>query len=535
MKYYYDVIVVGSGMGGLTTACYTAKEGHRVLLLEKQKQPGGLFGSFTSGEYVFDHGARAVENSGIMFPMFKQLGLNLDFVKSPVHIRTQDHMVPITSDIELDDYEAFLGKLFPEEKPAIKAICNDIISISKQMRVLYGIDNPLFVENAFTDMKYLSKVLLPWFFKFIFTIPRTQRFFTPVIQHLEKFTNNRQLIDFISQHFFEETPAIFAMSYFSLYTDYNYPKGGTGKVVEEMVRYFKDHHGTLQLDEEVLHVDSDQKTVLTKQGHTYAYKKLVWAGSTTRLHQLTTTTDAKTMTKQKTALALTSKGKGADSVMTMFMKVKDPGRKLAKQAGMHTFYTPYLDGLSGHPLSLIKPNNTFVTSKKKIMDWVKEWYRRNTFEISVPVLRDETLAPSDESGFIVSILLDYSLTKYIADQGWYTELIDLTKQSFVDILDETWLNGLKKATYEMLPASPLTMEKFASVHQGSLSGWSFANRPMLSEYYFTRVNKSVITPYQDIYQAGQWAFAPAGLPTCALTGKLASDRIVKELKTKKKK
>jgi phytoene dehydrogenase-like protein len=533
MNYTYDVVVVGSGMGGLTTACYTAKEGHRVVILEKQKQPGGLFGSFTSGEYVFDHGARAVENSGIMFPMFKQLGLNLDFVKSPVHIRTQDHWVPITSDVELDDYEAFLGKLFPNDKEAIHNICLDVISISKQMRVLYGIDNPLFVENAFTDMKYLSKVLLPWFFKFIFTIPRTQRFFTPVIQHLQKFTQNQQLVDFISQHFFEETPAIFAMSYFSLYTDYNYPKGGTGKVVEEMVRYLKDHHGTLKLDQEVIHIDCDQKTVLTKHGDTYHYKKLVWAGSATRLHQLTTTTNEKTLTKQKTALALTSKGKGADSVMTLFMKIKDPGRKLAQQAGMHTFYTPYLDGLSGHPLSLIKDGSTFVKSKKKVMDWVKEWYRRNTFEISVPVLRDGSLAPKDESGFIVSILLDYSLTKYIADQGWYADLIELTKQSFVDILDETWLKGLKKNTYEMLPASPLTMEKFAAVYQGSLSGWSFANRPMLSEYYFTRVNKSVITPYKDIYQAGQWAFAPAGLPTCALTGKLASDRIVKELKTKK--
>jgi phytoene dehydrogenase-like protein len=169
------------------------------------------------------------------------------------------------------------------------------------------------------------------------------------------------------------------------------------------------------------------------------------------------------------------------------------------------------------------------------MDWVIEWYRRNTFEISVPVLRDETLAPKDESGFFVSILLDYSLTKYIADKGWYADLIELTKQSFVDILDETWLKGLKKATYEMLPVSPLTIEKFASVHQGSLSGWSFANRPMVSEYYFTRVNKSVITPYQDIYQAGQWVFAAAGLPTRALKGKLASDRIVKELRTKKKK
>jgi len=534
MEKHYDVIVVGSGMGGLTTAAYTARSGLKVLLLEKQAQPGGLFGSFQSGDYVFDHGARAVENSGIMFPMFKQLGLDLKFVKSPVHIRTKEHMVPITSDVELEPYANFLLSLFPEEKVAIANICKDIVSISKQMRVLYGIDNPLFVEDAFTNMTYLSKTLFPWFLKFIVTIPRTQRYFKPVIEHLKKFTKNQQLIDFISQHFFEETPAIFAMSYFSLYTDYNYPIGGTGKVVEAFINFFKQHQGECLLNQTVTKIDIDNKIVYSESGQSFRYKKVVWAGSTTLLHKVIETQDTKNKNKQKQALALTGKGKGADSVMSVFMKVKDPQRKLAKQAGMHTFYTPYLDGLSGHPITLIKDaHGQFIQDKDKVFTWLKEYYRRNTYEISVPVLRDSTLAPNDESGLIVSVLLDYRLTKFIADQGWYDDLKHVSNQYFVDILDETWLHGLKANTYQMIQASPLTMEKFAAVYEGSLSGWSFANRPMLSEFLFTRVAKSVLTPYKDVYQAGQWAFAPAGLPTAALTGKLASDRIIKELKKKK--
>ena len=466
--------------------------------------------------------------------MFKQLGLDLKFIKSPVHIRTMDHMVPITSDVELEPYATFLLSLFPEEKLAIDKICKDIVSISKQMRVLYGIDNPLFVEGAFTNMDYLSKTLFPWFLKFIVTIPRTQRYFNPVIQHLRKFTQNQKLIDFISQHFFEETPAIFAMSYFSLYTDYNYPIGGTGKVVEAFVDFFKRHQGEFLLNQTVTKIDIDQKLVQTEQGQTFTYKKLVWAGSTTLLHKVIDTKDAKYKKKQTQALALTSLGKGADSVMSVFMKVKDPQRKLATKAGMHTFYTPYLDGLSGHPLSLIKDTQgQFIHDKDKVFTWLKEYYRRNTYEISVPVLRDPSLAPTDESGLIVSVLLDYRLTKFIADQGWYEDLKTLSNEYFVDILDATWLHGLKANTYQMIQASPLTMEKFAAVYEVSLSGWSFANRPMLSEFLFTRVAKSVLTPYTDVYQAGQWAFAPAGLPTAALTGKLASDRIIKELKKKK--
>jgi phytoene dehydrogenase-like protein len=246
------------------------------------------------------------------------------------------------------------------------------------------------------------------------------------------------------------------------------------------------------------------------------------------MHRVVKTTKKSLIQKNKKYLSLTKVGKGADSVMTVFMKTKDPQRTLAKQAGMHTFFTPYLDGLSGHAINLIKDaNGQFFNDKVKIFNWVKEWYRRNTYEISVPVLRDTTLAPTDESGFIVSVLLDYQLTKFIADQGWYEDLKQLSNTYFVDILDQTWLKGLKKATYETMHASPLTMEKFAAVHQGSLSGWSFTNKPMLSEFFFTRVAKSILTPYPKVFQAGQWAFAPAGLPTCALTGKLAADKVLK--------
>jgi phytoene dehydrogenase-like protein len=527
MEKNYDVIVVGSGMGGLTTAAYTTRAAKRVLLLEKSSQPGGLFGSFRSGDYVFDHGARAVENSGIMFPMFRQLGLDLEFVKSPVHIRSGKYEVPITSDIELDPYAEFLTKLFPEEKQSIRLICDDIIRISKQMRVLYGIENPLFIDDAFTNMTYLTKTLLPWAFKFIRTIPKTQRYFTPIVQHLKKFTQNEALIDFISQHFFEETPAIFAMSYFSLYTDYNYPKGGTGEVVKRFIRFIVEHGGEVQYNAEVTQLDLDLQSVTTKAGQIFHYKTLVWAGSPPAMHRVVKTTNKKLLKKNKKFLSLTKVGKGADSVMTVFMKVKDPNRTLAKQAGMHTFFTPYLDGLSGHPIHLIQHDGSFIQDKAKIFDWIKEWYRRNTYEISVPVLRDTTLAPTNESGFIVSVLLDYQLTKFIADQGWYEDLKQLSNTYFVDILDQTWLSGLKSATYETMHASPLTMEKFAAVHQGSLSGWSFTNKPMLSEFLFTRVAKSIRTPYPNVFQAGQWAFAPAGLPTCALTGKLAADKVIK--------
>jgi len=42
-----------------------------------------------------------------------------------------------------------------------------------------------------------------------------------------------------------------------------------------------------------------------------------------------------------------------------------------------------------------------------------------------------------------------------------------------------------------------------------------------------RVARSVLTPMPGVFQAGQWAYSPGGVPMAFLTGKLAAERAVK--------
>src|ERR1700720_1188604 len=53
----YEVIVVGAGIGGLTTAALLAARGVNVCLLEKQSQPGGCVTAFEKFGYTFESGA----------------------------------------------------------------------------------------------------------------------------------------------------------------------------------------------------------------------------------------------------------------------------------------------------------------------------------------------------------------------------------------------------------------------------------------------------------------------------------------------
>ncbi len=50
----YDIIVIGAGCGGLTAAACAAKEGKKVLLLERHNSPGGFLSSFVRGRFEFD-------------------------------------------------------------------------------------------------------------------------------------------------------------------------------------------------------------------------------------------------------------------------------------------------------------------------------------------------------------------------------------------------------------------------------------------------------------------------------------------------
>ncbi len=150
-------------------------------------------------------------------------------------------------------------------------------------------------------------------------------------------------------------------------------------------------------------------------------------------------------------------------------------------------------------------------------------------------MRDETLAPSGKTGLIVSTLIDYTLVNNISEAGWYDEFKEFCIDKIIHILNTTIFKKLKENIEFSICSTPITFEKYTGNFQGSITGWAFNKEEMPSQTRFKQIGNSVLTPIENIYQAGQWTFSPSGLPISILTGKLAADKVNKYLKNSDKK
>lgn len=526
----YHTIVVGGGMAGLTAAAYLAKEGRNVLLIEKNRECGGLVNTFTHNGFRFEAGVRALLNAGIIFPMLRELDITLDVVKSKVSVGLEQDILHIENAGSLSAYRDQLTATFPGSEAEIDRVMKIIRRIMKDMDVLYGIENPNF-KDLLHDREYLFKHLLPWLPKFLFTIGRINRMNRPVEPYLEKIITNRSLLDIITQHFFKNTPAFFALSYFSLYLDYLYPVGGVGMLANAVEKRLPELGGEIRRETVVTRVMAHDRVVVDQNEDTYGYDQLIWAADLKTLYRITKTEglSAKTMKKFGKMKQRFMEKRGGDSVFTLYLEVDEPPEKFQAIANGHFFYTPSKQGLGETHWSELNTllEQGLAPDRSRMLTWLDKFLSLNTFEISIPALRDPGMAPEGKTGLIVSVLAEYDLFKAIAEAGWYDEFITETEDRIIRILSGSVFPMLKTKVMDRFSFSPLSIENRVGTSGGAITGWSFQD-PVPVTHKIQQSKKAVKTPIPSVLQAGQWTYSPAGVPMSVLTGKLAARRILKK-------
>ena len=73
-----SAVIIGAGIGGITTSIYLAKNGYKVSIYEKNSVPGGRCGRLIHEGHRFDLGATMLLMPGVYREVFESLGLNFD-------------------------------------------------------------------------------------------------------------------------------------------------------------------------------------------------------------------------------------------------------------------------------------------------------------------------------------------------------------------------------------------------------------------------------------------------------------------------
>lgn len=259
----YDVIVIGSGLGGLTTAALLAKASKkRVLVLERHYEPGGLTHEFKRGHYSWDVGLHYVGN------LRKRL---LDFIGWKLFAfitngKLKWNKMP-------DVFDKFV---FPEDNIEIKG---GVRKYRKELQKKFP-DNKREINRYIKDIHKVRIWVLCHFYKKFLHFPFTLPFFLlekfnkkkalmTTKEYLDKYITNDKLKVVLSARWGnyglapeESAFAVHSVIEHHYYMGAMFPEGGAEKIATYMEEVIEQSGGNILTNREAVSLIMEDKKVV---------------------------------------------------------------------------------------------------------------------------------------------------------------------------------------------------------------------------------------------------------------------------------
>jgi len=506
----WDVIVIGSGIGGLVTASQLAAKGAKTLVLERYLIPGGSGGSFRREGYTFDVGASMIFGFGerghtnLLTRALADVGQHCDTVPDPAQL---EYHLPGGLNVAVDrDYEAFVARLsalFPHEAKGIRAFydtCWQVFNCLDAMPLL-SLEDPAYLAKVFFRAPLACLGLARWL---PFNVGDVAR----------KHIRDEQLLKLIDMECFcwsvmpaDLTPMINAGMVFSdrHAGGINYPKGGVGVIAEKLVAGLESHGGAIRYKTRVTKVlieNGQAVGVRLADGEEIRSRRVV--SNATRWDTFETQQESADVQRPRSA-ALVDAAHTPKAETTWRRRYKPSPSFLSLHLGVEASVIP--EGFHCHHLLL--------------EDWAEMESEQGVIFVSIPTLLDPSLAP--EGRHIV-----HTFTP--SDIKYWNQLSpsDYKAKKAADAARlvqrlEAILPGLGGAIRHQEIGTPRTHRRFLGRMGGSYGPIPALRLPGLLPMPFNR------TGLHNLYCVGDSCFPGQGLNAVAFSGFACAHRIGADL------